>query len=75
MGSVVPVCMATAWVSIQRWICLYSFSVALHVGSTTGNSLLVGLVFHFGRSLYFGSLVLVTVLCDGAGYPAEVMVL
>eukprot|EP00959_Pyramimonas_sp_CCMP1952_P019425 410392-Pyramimonas_sp.AAC.1 len=71
MGSVVPVCMAWASVSIQWWTCLYSASVALQVGSSIGNIPVVGLVLQSGWSPYLGSLVLVTVLCDGAGYPGR----
>ncbi len=56
-------------------MCLYSASVALQVGSSIGNIPLVGLVFHSGWSPYLGSLVLVTVPCDGAGYPDQAMVL
>eukprot|EP00959_Pyramimonas_sp_CCMP1952_P331173 6935076-Pyramimonas_sp.AAC.1 len=71
MGSVVPVYMAWASVSIQWWMCLYSASVALQAGSRIGNIPLVGLVSQSGWSPYLGCLVLVTVLCDGAGYPAQ----
>eukprot|EP00959_Pyramimonas_sp_CCMP1952_P126761 2651082-Pyramimonas_sp.AAC.1 len=46
MGSGVPVYMATASVSIQWWMCRYSFSVAPQVASIIGNSLLVGRVLH-----------------------------
>eukprot|EP00959_Pyramimonas_sp_CCMP1952_P195988 4097981-Pyramimonas_sp.AAC.1 len=46
MGSGVPVYMATASVSIQWWMCHYSFSLAPQVACTTGNRLLVGRVLH-----------------------------
>eukprot|EP00959_Pyramimonas_sp_CCMP1952_P312279 6536033-Pyramimonas_sp.AAC.1 len=59
MGSGVPVYMATASVSIQLWMCLYSFSLAPQDGCTIGNSLLVGLVLHSAepRTLQVGSTI------------------
>eukprot|EP00959_Pyramimonas_sp_CCMP1952_P070280 1467524-Pyramimonas_sp.AAC.1 len=59
MGWGVSVYMATASVSIQGWMCHYSFSVAPQVACIIGNSLLVGRVLHSAepRTLQVGSTI------------------
>eukprot|EP00959_Pyramimonas_sp_CCMP1952_P094145 1969521-Pyramimonas_sp.AAC.1 len=59
MDSRVLVCMATASVSVQWWMCHYTFSVAPQVAYTIRNSLPVERVLHSAepRALHVGSTI------------------